>query len=317
MVCHNCRLKAKKHGKDRNGNQRWRCKPCRRTFSEPRVKPLGDMRLPLDKAILCLKMLCEGSSIRSISRITGVHKATILRLLVYVGEHCERFTAETIKNVRVGDVQCDEIWGFVGMKEKAKAKKRITDTQRGDAFTFVGIERDTKLVLAWHLGRRTVPHTDAFVEKLERATAGRFQISTDGFNAYPDCIGYHLGTRTDYATLVKHFGYTLEEQRRYSPPHITATEATVIHGDPEPSRVCTSHVERSNLTMRMQIRRLTRLTNAFSKCWRNHKAALALYFAWYNFCRSHRTLKGCTPAMIAGITGKPWSMEDLLRAATQ
>jgi len=275
------------------------------------------MRIKMDKALLVLSLLVEGSSVRSIERVTGVHRDTILRLMVTVGERCERFIAEKIKGVPVGDVQADEIWGFVGMKEKTKVKKRIHDAQLGDAYTFVGIERDSKLVLAWHLGRRTALHTDAFMEKLERATSGRFQLTTDGFPAYPDAVSYHLGTRTDYAMLTKKYGHEDKNERRYSPPSIIGTDKTIGFGNPNQDRICTSHVERHNLTMRMHIRRLTRLTNAFSRKWSNLKAALALYFCWYNWCKSHSSLSGCTPAMAAGIARRPWSMADLLQATTQ
>jgi IS1 family transposase len=271
------------------------------------------MRLPVDRAVLVLNLLVEGSSIRAAERITGHHRDTIMRLLVLVGGRCERFLAELVQDVPVRDVQADEIWGFVGMKERTKAGRGIDDAKVGDAYTFVGIERDTKLVLAWHLGRRTAPHTDAFVEKLDRATVGRFQLTTDGFNAYPEAVSYHLGTRTDFATLVKEFGYDLEEQRRYSPPRIIGSERTVVHGDPDPRRICTSHVECQNLTMRMQIRRLTRLTNAFSRKWENLRAALGLHFAHYNLVRFHRSLR-MTPAMKADVVTRPWSMLDLVTA---
>lgn len=313
MVCHNCKLRAKKHGRNRNGTQRWRCQPCRRTFSEPAL--LGELRLPEDKALLVLSLLVEGSSVRSIERVTGVHRDTVLRLLAHVGERCERFLEDRVCDVPVEDVQCDEIWAYVGMKEKTKARKSIDDPYLGDAYTFVGFERESKLVLAWHLGRRTARHTDAFVEKLDRACAGHFQVTTDGFPAYPEALHYHLGTRTDYGVLIKKYGREDKQERRYSPPSIIGIEKTIGFGNPDQDRVCTSHVERQNLTMRMQLRRLTRLTNAFSKKWANLRAALALHFAWYNFVRPHRSLSGCTPAMVAGIERKPWSMRDLLEAA--
>ena len=136
MVCHNCQIRA------RNGSQRWNCKPCKRTWTEPQDKPLGEMRLPVEKALLCLSLLVEGNSIRSIERITGVHQDTIIRLLVYVGGKCERFIEDRLRDLPVKDVQCDEIWGFVGMKERTKAKKRLSSPQLGDAYTFVGIERE-------------------------------------------------------------------------------------------------------------------------------------------------------------------------------
>lgn len=317
MVCHNCQVKARRHGKDRAGNQRFRCRQCGRTFQPERERPLGEMRLGFEKAATVLNMLCEGMAVRAVSRLTGIHKTTILKLLVQAGTDCERFLASALQGVPVEDVQCDELWGYVRMKEKTKTAKGVDDPNIGDAYCFVALERHSKLVLAWHLGRRTARHTDSFVEKLERATDGGFQVTTDGFDAYPEALHYHLGTRTDYATLVKTYGQDPEGQRRYSPPTITGTDVTFVYGNPDPERVCTSHVERSNLTMRMQIRRLTRLTNAFSKCWRNHRAALALFFAWYNFCWAHRSLHGCTPAMAAGIARTPWTMADLLRTASR
>lgn len=313
MACKHCGGQTIGWSRDRRGNPRRRCKECGRTHTEVPPSPLAPMRLPVDRAILVLNLLVEGSSIRAAERITGHHRDTICRLLVLVGGRCERFLAELVQAVPVHDVQADEIWGFVGMKERTKAGRRIEDDHLGDAYTFVGIERDTKLVLAWHLGRRTAPHTDAFVEKLDQATAGRFQLSTDGFAAYPEAVSFHLGTRTDYATVVKQFGYELEEQRRYSPPRIIATERTVIHGKPDPHRICTSHVECQNLTMRMQVRRLTRLTNAFSRKWENLRAALGLHFAWYNLVRFHRSLR-MTPAMAADVVTRPWSMLDLVTA---
>jgi IS1 family transposase len=213
----------------------------------------------------------------------------------------------------VRDVQADEMWGYVGMKEKTKKKNGASDPTLGDAYTFVALERHTKLVIAWHLGRRSQRDTVEFTEKLHAATEGRFQLTTDGFNAYPDAVCYSLGTRVDFAQLVK--VYKQPEQgggeRRYSPAEVIKAVPTPIWGRPDPERISTSHVERQNLTMRMMMRRLTRLTNAFSKKWENLRAALALHFAYYNFCRVHKTLR-CTPAMEAGIASTIWTLQDLL-----
>jgi transposase-like protein/IS1 family transposase len=319
MTCHNCQSLCKKFGKHRNGLQRFRCNLCCKTFTEDHERPLDEMRLPLEKAELCLRLLVEGNSIRSTERITGVEKKTIIRLLVLAGEKCERLLAEKIKGVPVRDVQCDEMWGYVGMKQKTMKRKTAagtinsTDTL-GDAWTFVAIERHTKLVLAWHLGRRTVRHTVDFTEKLYEATEGRFQITTDGFAAYPDAIAYSLGTRVDFAQLVKIYESSPEGnkfERRYSPSKFVKAVATPQWGNPDTERICTSHVERQNLTMRMMMRRLTRLTNAFSKKWDNLRCALALHFAYYNFCRIHKSIR-CTPAMEAGITGHVWELKELL-----
>jgi transposase-like protein/IS1 family transposase len=318
MTCHNCQIKAKKFGKHRNGLQRFRCNQCRKTFTEDHETPLDEMRLPLEKAELCLRLLVEGNSIRSTERITGVEKKTIIKLLVLAGEKCERLLTEKIKGVPVRDIQCDEMWGFVGMKQKTLKRKlkadALTDTTQGDAWTFVAVERHTKMVMAWHLGKRTVRHTVDFTEKLHEATEGRFQLSTDGFKAYPDAVAYSLGTRVDFAQLVKVYATSPEgnsNERRYSPAIVTKAIPTPRWGNPDPERICTSHVERQNLTMRMMMRRLTRLTNAFSKKWDNLNAALALHFAYYNFCRIHKSIR-CTPAMEAGITGHVWELKELL-----
>lgn len=285
------------------------------TCSEERESLFADMRVPEDKALIALHMLCEGSSVRAVSRVTGLHKGTVLKLLVAAGEACERFMAERIVGVPVADVELDEVWSFIQAKERTKVEQGDDDPQRGDAYCFIALESNSKLVLAWHLGRRTVPHTDAFVEKLSRATDGRFQLTTDGFRPYPDAIGYHLGHRTDYATLIKQFGSSPDGERRYSPARLTGTDRARVHGDPKPGRVCTSYVERFNLSLRTSMRRWTRLTIAFSKCWRNHKAAVALFIAFYNFCTIHSSIR-MTPAMSADLARRPWSLRDLLEAAS-
>jgi len=270
------------------------------------------MRISLDKAEMCLKLMLEGMSIRSIQRITGLHQETILNLLVLAGDRCRKLMRDRIKGVAVKDVEADEIWAFVGMKKMTKLYKEVTDPKVGDAYTFVGIERNTKLILAWHLGDRDTPNTEAFTEKLERATSGRFQLTTDGMPAYPDAVRYSLGTRVDFAQLIKVYAHgDREGEQKYSPPEVVETVSKPLIGNPDPRRICTSIVERSNLSMRTSIRRLTRLTNAFSKKWDNLHAALSLYFAYYNFCRIHSSIR-CTPAMESGITGHVWTLRELL-----
>lgn len=317
MTCHNCSSICKKFGKfGPQRIQRYRCKQCKKTFSEEHETPkgpLGDMRISLDKAETILKLMLEGMSIRSIQRITGAHQKTILDLLVIAGEKCERIMNAKVKGIAVKDVEADEMWGFVGMKRRMKLSKGLSDPTIGDAYTFVGIERNTKLVLAWHLGDRDVWSTEAFTEKLDYATSGRFQLTTDGFQLYPQCVSYSLGVRVDYAQLIKVYQGTREGEYKYSPPEVVETIKTVRIGNPDPRRICTSIVERSNLSMRTSIRRLARLTNAFSKKWANLQAMLSLYFCWYNFCRIHSSIR-CTPAMESGITGHIWTLRDLLTA---
>lgn len=315
MTCHNCNTLCKKFGKHRNGLQRFRCKHCRKTFTEDHATPLGGMYTPIEKASQVLQLLLEGCSVSSTERITGIHHTTILSLLALIGGKCERLLDSRIRNVPVEDVECDEIWGFVFKKEQHKWLREINRKDIGDAYTFVAIERNSKLVVTHHLGRRDKSSTEAFIGKLRRATSDkRFQISTDGFGPYINAIDYALIDRCDYAQLVKVYAKDGKEDRTYSPPDVVKAVPTPIMGNPDPERICTSHVERSNLTMRMQLRRLTRLTNAFSKKWVNLKAALALYFAWYNFVRVHKSLR-MTPAMAAGITDHIWTIPELLGAA--
>jgi len=271
------------------------------------------MRISLDKAEMCLRLLLEGMSVRSIQRITGLHQKTILDLLVLAGERCEKLMADRIKGVAVKDVEADEIWGFCKMKNRAKLFKKLDDPHVGDAYTFVGIERNTKLILAWHLGQRDMTNTEAFTEKLHEATSGRFQLTTDGWKPYENAVSYSLGTRVDFAQLIKIYATNREGEQKYSPPEVVETITKIQIGDPDPSRICTSIVERSNLSMRTSIRRLTRLTNAFSKKWENLRAMLAIYFAYYNFVRIHSTIR-CTPAMESGITQHVWTLRELLAA---
>jgi len=270
------------------------------------------MRISIDKAETILKLMLEGMSIRSIQRITGAHQKTILDLLVIAGEKCERIMNAKIKGIAVKDVEADEIWGFVQFKNRHKLHKQISDPHVGDAYTFVGIERNTKLVLAWHLGQRDIVDTEAFTEKLNYATSGHFQLTTDGWRPYESAVAYSLGVRVDFAMLIKVYGkQDVEGERKYSPPEVVETMTKTIIGDPDPRRICTSIVERSNLSIRTSVRRLTRLTNAFSKKWSNLYAMMSLYFCWYNFCRVHSSIR-CTPAMESGITGHVWTLRELL-----
>jgi IS1 family transposase len=270
------------------------------------------MTLDETKAIDCLRLLVEGNSIRSIERFTGVHRDTILSVLAVAGERCERLMEDRIKGLSVKEVQCDEVWGFIGMKERTKARKGIEDNSLGDAWTFTAIERHTKLILAYHLGRRTEADTIAFTEKLAHATTGSFQVTTDGFKPYQHAVVMSLGAqRVDFAQLVKIYVASREGEARYSPAECTGAKKVPIYGNPDMDKVSTSHIERHNLSIRMGNRRMTRLTNAFSKNWTNHNATMAVYLTYYNFCRVHQTLR-VTPAMEAGITKHVWSMRELL-----
>lgn len=281
MTCRNCNAECRRLGKHRNGLQRFRCGQCGRTFTEAHDKPFGSMTVPTEKAALALQLLLEGASVRSAERITGLHRDTILRLLIVVGQSCAEMMERTIRNVQVNDVQVDEIWGYVFKKEGHKRPEESNDNSIGDAYCFVAVERNSKLVLRFHLGKRNRISTEDFIDKLRDATADhRFQITTDGFQPYLHAIDDTLGDRVDFAQLVKVYRTPREGEQRYSPAEVVEAIPIVVSGNPDPARICTSRIERQNLTMRMSIRRLTRLTNAFSKKWENLEAALALHFAY-------------------------------------
>lgn len=312
MTCHNCRTDCRKFGK-RGNRQRYQCSQCHRVFTDARDSTLEGMYLPLEKAELVLRMMLEGNSISSIERLTEVHHTTILKLLLIAGQKAERVMARRIVNVPVRDVQADEVWQFCGCK--AKAKRPEHDPMWGDCWTFVAMETHTKLVLNVTIGTRDQGSTDVFIEGLRLATARqRFQITTDGFAPYRSAIATTLGDRVDFAQLIKVYRATPEGERRYSPAEVVSTEVVPCVGQPDPERICTSHVERQNLSLRMGLRRFTRLTNAFSKSFTHHGAAVMLWFGFYNFCRTHKSLR-TTPAMAAGISDHVWTVRELLEAA--
>ena len=301
---------TKKHGRDKSGQQRYKCVLCGKTFIDRSRNVLGDSRLPMAQAAMCLKMLLEGVSIRATARLTGTDKNAIISLVTTLGPRCQRFLKSKIKEVPVQEVECDEMWGFIGCKEKTR-ERLGHGMDRGDCYTYVAMERNTKLVLAYHFDKRSSDGTWAFICNLLDATSGRFQVSTDGYRPYQMAIPLIFNFDIDFSQVIKRFGTDPEAGRRYSPANIVSTQLTIGCGNPDLDRACTSHSERLNLSLRMQIRRLTRLTNGHSKKWENHEAMLSLYFAWYNFCRKHMTIK-TTPAVAQGLTDHEWTIEKLL-----
>ncbi|HWB82499.1 MAG TPA: hypothetical protein VG675_00020, partial [Bryobacteraceae bacterium] len=228
--------------------RRYRCAVCKKTYTEEHQRLIDAMILPEDKILAIVNMLVEGVGIRSIERLTGVHRDTILRVLIYAGEKCEKLMGRLIVNVPVKDVQVDEIWGFIQKKEAHKAPHEARDNSIGDAYTFVAIERNTKLVLNFALGRRDTATTQIFIEGVRTATAAQpYQVSTDGFGPYVPAIDDTLGDRVDFAQLIKVYAAPHEGQQRYSPADVVGTQKKVIIGRPDPARICTSHVERQNL----------------------------------------------------------------------
>ncbi len=237
--------------------------------------------------------------------------ANRVSLLLIAGERCERLMDRMIQDVPVADVQADEIWSFIGKKEKRKTND--DDETLGDSYCWVAIEARTKLVLTFVVGKRTGRDAIEFTRKLRRATSAtkRFQLTTDGLQAYIPAVDLNLSDRCDFAQLIKIYASPREGEQRYSPGEVVEAIPIVISGNPNPYRICTSHIERQNLTMRMHVRRLTRLTNGFSKKFESHKAAIALHFAHYNFCKLHQTLR-VTPAMEAEVTDRVWNIADLV-----
>ena len=318
MIVANCQHEnCIKRGKDRKGNQRMKCTDCGKFFVAESARPLGDMRISMKQATLALGMILEGMSIRATERLTGLHRDTICDLVLLAGENCERLLDAKIKNVAASDIQVDEIWSFVAMKEKTRAPRGKSPVDFGDSWTFIGIERDTKLILAHKVGNRDSDTCWAFLMKLKNAVGtGRFQLTTDGLKAYTNNVPFAFQSQVDFAQLIKNYSST-QETTRYSPATITGIEKLPIFGDPDEYRISTSHIERMNLSVRMQLRRFTRLTNGHSKSLKHHIAMQALYFAWYNFCRGHETLKGATPAMASKLTDKAWTIKELLENAAE
>ena len=268
-------------------------------------------KLKTEKKILILSGLTEGLSIRSIERMTDVHRDTISRLLYRVGKGCEKLLDERMTDLDCHSIQVDEIWCYVGKKQNhLTQKERRSRPDLGTQFVFVALDADTKLVPVFEIGKRDGTTATKFMLNLERRLTNHVQITTDAFRGYYEAIDLAFGGEIDYAQLHKSFAGNGE--RRYSPPTISGVFHLIIMGSPRKKNISTSYVERQNLTIRMQMRRFTRLTNAFSKKLINLKAACALHFANYNFCRIHNTLR-CTPAMEAGITNRLWNLEDLLQ----
>ncbi len=245
-------------------------------------------------------------------RMTGADKKTITRLLVRVGEGCATMMDDRMRDLDCYNLQIDEVWSYVGKKQARLSDDERREGVKGDQYVFVALDADTKLIPVWRVGSRGMGTAMAFLRDLEGRLRCRPQITTDGFPPYQLAVPFVFRGNVDFATEVKTYASQDAGRGRYAPPRVSATDITVCHGDPAPEAISTSFVERSNLTLRMHSRRFTRLTNAYSKSLRNLKAAVSLHFAWYNLVRIHRTLR-VTPAMEAGVTGRLWSLEDLLQ----
>ena len=264
------------------------------------------------KKLAVISALIEGCSVRAVSRMTGVHKTTILKVLVEMGEKCESLMNESMRDIKCEAIECDEIWGFIGKKQRQiSEEEKLTSPAFGDAYTYVALDPDSKAVIAFALGKRDPKTTWEFIKDLSERVTGEPQISTDGFLPYIPAIQQHFGPGAHYAQVVKSYDPEPAGRGRYSPPKVTSQQITRISGNPKKSKIGTSYVERNNWTMRTNLRRLTRLSNGFSRKFANLKAALALWFWYYNFCRIHTSTK-TTPAMAAGVTTRLWNLDELL-----
>jgi IS1 family transposase len=269
-------------------------------------------KLNRDKQLAAIRCLVDGNSIRATERIVGAHRDTIMRLMVRVGDGCERLLDEKMVGLGCQRLQVDELWCYI--KKKARHITADDDpTRTGDVWTFVAIDADTKLVPCYRIGQRDHKTATAFLGDLSSRLTGRVQLSSDALRAYVDAVERSFGSNVDFAQIAKSYEAEPIGPGRYSPPKVVATRVTHISGNPDPAHISTSFIERQNLTVRMSMRRFTRLTNAFSKKLENLKAAVALHFAYYNFVRVHRSLR-VTPAMAAGVVSNLWTMDDLFNA---
>jgi len=270
--------------------------------------------LKTEKKIAVISMLCEGSSIRAIERITGVNRNTIMSLNRRVGDACKKIMDEKLRGLNCRNVEIDEIWGFVG----AKRKNANRAGAYGDVWTFIALDADTKLIPAFVVGKRTAYYAKMFMDDLASRMALRVQISSDALAAYPDAFERSFGADADYGQVVKTYSVThlgMDAQPaaiRYSPAEVVKVEKTAISGAPDMARITTSHIEKQNHTLRMHCRRLTRLTNAFSRKIENFEAAVALNFAYYNFCKTHGAIR-MTPAQAAGVESSAWTVAELVK----
>lgn len=273
-------------------------------------------KLPIEKRVQIINLLVEGSSLRATSRIADVSINTVTKLLVNVGIACQKFHDETVVGLASKRVQCDEIWSFVYAKQKNVPVEKIED-KAGDCWTWVAIDADSKLVVDFYVGNRDAESASEFMENVRRRLKSRVQLTSDGLHHYLDAVGDAFGSYVDFAQLVKIYGRNAGNQsteKRYSPAECIGAKREVISGDPDPKHISTSYIERQNLTMRMHMRRFTRLTNAFSKKIENHCFAIALHFVFYNFVKVHKTLR-VTPAMEAKLAKKPMTIEDIVKLA--
>lgn len=274
---------------------------------------MGMNKLPIAKRVQILSMLCEGSSMRSVSRVCDVSINTVAKLLEDAGKFCATFHDERVRNLTCKRIQCDEIWSFVYAKNKNVVDAKSPPKGAGDVWTWTAIDADSKLICSWAVGQRDAYWAYAFMDDLKERLAHRVQLTADGLHAYLDAVEDAFGDDIDFAQLIKIYGEAPgnDAQRKYSPPECIGAQKRPVTGAPDEKHISTSYVERHNLTMRMSMKRFTRLSNAFSKKLASHRHALSLYFTFYNWTRIHKSLR-VSPAMAAGITDRLWMMEEII-----
>jgi len=268
-------------------------------------------KLPLEKRVQILSMLCEGSSMRAISRVCDVSINTVTKLLVDAGEACAAFHDKAVRGVKAKKVQCDEIWSFNYAKQKNVATAKAAPADAGDVWTWTALDSDSKMIVSYLIGGRDGEYALAFMDDLRQRLANRVQLTTDGHKAYLNAVDEAFGIDVDYAQLVKLYGEGPRTEARYSPAVCIGARKEPIMGNPDKAAVSTSHVERSNLSMRMHMRRFTRLTNAHSKKFENHCHMVALYTVWYNFVRTNKAVR-MPPALAAGVANRVYEMADIV-----
>ncbi len=269
-------------------------------------------KLDAAKRAQIIGALVEGSSVRSVSRMTGASRNTITRLLLNAGSVCAAYQNRVLRNLPAERIQCDEIWSFVGAKDKNVPTEKQGQFGVGSVWTWIALDADTKLVCCWMIGNRDADAAHEFMKDLKGRLANRVQLTTDGHHSYLDAVGNTFGADIDFAQLVKIYGAPRETEARYSPAVCNGSKKHIITGEPDRKHISTSYVERQNLTMRMHMRRFTRLTNAFSKDLAHHVAAVSLHMMFYNFVRIHQTLR-VTPAMAAGVSATVWEIADIVK----
>lgn len=312
MIAPACTHSWKKNGVDKQGTPRLRCKICGQSILDKAPNPLGALRTDLDTAARVIEMLCEGLAIRSVSRLTGLNKNTIIRIVVFAGKAVGDFSSRTIRDMEVVEAECDEIWGYSYCK-KFTQHSQDRGFKYGDIYTYTAIDRNTKLLLTYAFGKRCTETGACFMHKLRTCAPKIGQLSTDGWLAFPGLVSLMWGTDINYGQITKTIGNraATSAATRYSPGRITKITRKAVIGEPKIDRISTSFAERNHLGIRMSVRRMTRLTNAFSKKWENHEAMMSLYFGVYNFCKVHGTIK-TTPAVAAGLTDRRWTIRELL-----